>query len=205
MTRPLGSHVAAAAENRVGWAASADPTHYELTLGATLYGIAVSSPDGLRLASRVARRATGIYYLIERHNVDFGIDAGQEWDPHASYHTDGWHHVKSFGKELFRTQRQPLGPDFTGAEPLSSQSFQPGEMTSLPAFAGSRSCADLFVIPGDQLDDNALYTLAVDIVAPDSGPLPGAWRAVVAEHVFRGELPWIHVTLGHGLAGVPLP
>jgi hypothetical protein len=45
---------------------------------------------------------------------------------HASYHTDGMHHVKSYGSTMFPTQRQPLDQNFRGSVDLFAYSIQPG-------------------------------------------------------------------------------
>lgn len=164
-----------------------------------LYGITVSDEDKLHLIARVARRPSGIYYLIPRDSDAFQIDTEANWDPHASYHTDGTHHLKSFSELLLRpTKRQPLNGNFLGAEPLFAQSFQPGELTKHPVYSGAPAFADVFRIPADALNPAEPYTLAVDLLSPGASRLPGPWVAAVLEHSFRDAEPWIHATLWQG-------
>ena len=84
-----------------------------------MHAIAVSDAQGLHLVARVARRPSGIYYLLPRDAKAFQIESDKNWDPHVSYHADGWHHIKSFGQlALTRVKRQALNSSFSGAEPL---------------------------------------------------------------------------------------
>jgi len=165
-----------------------------------LYAIAVSDALGLHLVARVARRHTGIYYLIPRDAKAFQIDSDENWDPHASYHADGTHHVKSFGQTVLKpVKRQPLSNTFSGAEPLFAQSFQPGELHNLPLLSSTSTLADVFEIPADRLTPVDHYTLALDLVAPGATRLAGPWLEAVLEHSFQDGSPRIHATLWRGI------
>jgi hypothetical protein len=171
-----------------------------------LHAIAVTDAQGLHLVARVARRPSGIYYLIPRDTEAFQIDSDVNWDPHASYHADGSHHVKSFGRlALTRTKRQPLDSSFSGAEPLFAQSFQPGELTRLPVLSDAPAFANVFEIPIDRLNPAEHYTMALDLLSPGSGRLGGPWLEAVLEHSFREASPWIHATLWRGLESFAAP
>ena len=171
-------------------------------MSSSLYGIAVRDEGGFHLLARLARRPTGIYYLIPRANEDFDIDADKPWDPHASYHSDGWRHFKSFDEyALSREKRQPLD-SFTGAESLFMQTFQPGELTGLPEFNGKSSFTGTFEIPGAEISQAETYVISVSLVAPGSSPLLEPRISTVLQHCFRDAMPWIHITFGRGLVGV---
>lgn len=167
-----------------------------------LRAIAVRDAQGLHLVARVARRPSGIYYSIPRDAKAFQIDSAENWDPHASYHADGTHHIKSFGQlALTRVKRQPLSSAFSGAEPLFAQSFQPRDLHNLPMLSDASVFADVFEIPVDRLTSADHYTLALDLLAPGARRLRGPWLEAVLEHSFQDALPWIHATLWRGLEG----
>jgi len=168
----------------------------------TIYGVAVRDAKGLGLVARIARRSSGIYYLIPRANADFGFDADANWDPHASYHADGWHHVKSFNQVTGpRTKRQPL-LGFTGAEPLFDQSFQPGDLTGLALSSPVIESARLFEIPAALIQGGAHYALSVSLLSPGATAPQGPWLRRVIARTFEDTPPWVHVALWQGLAGV---
>jgi hypothetical protein len=136
-------------------------------MSSALYGIVVRHEQDLYLVSRVTRRPSGIYYLIPRANKAFAVEADAEWDPHASYHSDGWHHVKSFDQTFARTKRQPLA-SLQGVEPLFSQSFAPGDLTNLPTRIVTQGFSELVEIPFDCLDATEHYAVAVHLLSPGS-------------------------------------
>ena len=171
-----------------------------------LHAIAVRDAQGLHLVARVARRPSGIYYLIPRDAKAFQIDSDENWDPHVSYHADGSHHIKSFGQlALTRMKRQALNSTFSGAEPLFAQSFQPGDLHNLPTLSNASSFVDVFEIPVDRLRASDHYTLALDLLEPGAGRLGGPWLEVVLEHSFQDASPWIHATLWRGLESFAAP
>ena len=171
-------------------------------MSSSLYGIAVRDDGGFHLLARIARRPKGIYYLIPRANEDFDIVADKPWDPHASYHSDGWRHFKSFDEyPLSREKRQPLD-SFTGAESLFMQTLQPGELIDLPEFIGKSAFTGTFEIPGAQISRAETYVISVSLLAPGSEPLPEPRVTTVLQHCFRDAIPWIHVMFGRGLVGV---
>jgi hypothetical protein len=167
-----------------------------------IYGIATRDEQGLHLIARVARRSSGIYYLIPRANEDFDIEADANWDPHASYHTDGWHHFKSFNQVVAaRTKRQPLD-NFRGAEPLFDQSFMPGDLTHMPRFTGKMAFAQVLEIPVDLLNETDSYAISANLLSPGASRIPGPWLTPVLEFSVRDAVPWVHITLWRGLVGV---
>jgi hypothetical protein len=171
-----------------------------------LYAIAIKDALGLHLVARVARRPSGIYYLIPRDAKSFQIDSDENWDPHASYHVDGTHHVKSFGQILMtRTKRQPLDNAFSGAEPLFAQSFQSGDLQNLSLLSNASVFADVFAIPADRITSGNQYALAVDLLASGARRFEGPWLEAVLEYTFKDALPWIHATLWRGLRDFKAP
>ena len=171
-----------------------------------LHAVVVRDAQGLHLVARVARRPSGIYYLIPRDAKAFKIDSDKNWDPHVSYHTDGSHHIKTFDQlALKRMKRQALDSAFSGAEPFFAQSFQPGELTNLPILSNASAFVDVFEIPGYRLSSSEHYTLALDLLSPGAGRMTGPWLEAVLEHSFQDALPWIHATLWRGLESFAAP
>jgi len=175
----------------------------------SIYGIGVRDAAGLHLIARIARRPSGIFYLIPRSNAEFRIEADRNWDPHVSYHADGQHHVKSFDQRVSSPYyRQPLDQRFSGTEPLFDQSFQPGEFSRVPVLVNTSSLALVFEIPAASIDSTATYVISVSLLAPHAALPQRDWLAVVAEQTFCDAKPWIHValctsslvTLGNGAA-----
>jgi hypothetical protein len=171
-----------------------------------LHAIAARDAQGLRLVARVARRSSGIYYLIPRDAKAFQIDSDENLDPHVSYHADGSYHIESFGElALMPMKRQALNSTFSGAEPLFAQSFQPGDLHNLPMLSKASAFVDVFEIPVDRLRSSDHYTLALDLLAPGADRLGGPWLEAVLEHSFQDASSWIHATLWRGLDGFAAP
>lgn len=161
-----------------------------------MHAIVVRDAQGLHLVARIARRPSGIFYLMQRDAKAFQIDSDKPWDPHASYHVDGWHQFKSFGKhELPKVKRQPLDSDFSGAQALFAQSFFPGDLYNLRVIVEACSFVDVFAIPREILCPGDNYTIAVDLLAPGAGRLEFSGAEAVLEHSFLDASPCIHATL----------
>ena len=174
-------------------------------MSTAIYGIATRDEQGLHLIARVARRSSGIYYLIPRANEDFDIEADDKWNPHASYHADGRHHFKSFDEVVTPpTRRQPLD-NFSGAEPLFDQSFMPGDLTHMPKFTGKLAFAQVLEIPTGLLNETDLYAISAQLLSPGASRIPGPWLIPVLEFSVRDAVPWVHITLWQGLIGVTPP
>ena len=149
------------------------------------HAIGIRNAQGLHLVARVARRPSGIYYLIPRDAKAFQIDSDENWDPHVSYHADGWRHIKSFGQlELTPIKRQAL---------------------NLRMLPNASAFVDVFEIPVGRLRSSDHYTLALDLLAPGAGRLGGPWLEAVLEHSFQDASPWIHATLWRGLESFAAP
>jgi hypothetical protein len=162
----------------------------------TLYAIGTTDAAGFHLLARIVRRPKGIFYLIERSNDAMGIDADRNWDPHASYHRDGRHHVKSFDQLVCpATKRQPLDQSFTGSEPLFDHWFQPGEIAREPTYVGNSSFAESFAVPVALIAINVAHFLSVHLLSPGTPNPRAPLHRLVAEHAFRDAEPWIHVAL----------
>jgi hypothetical protein len=171
-----------------------------------LHAIAARDAQGLHVVARVARRSSGIYYLIPRDAKAFQIDSDENWDPHVSYHADGSHHLKSFGQlALTPMKRQALNSTFSGAVPLFAQSSRPGDLHNLPTLSNASAFADVFEIPVDRLSSGDHYTLALDLLEPGAHRPGGPWLEAVLEHSFQDASPWIHATLWRGLDSFAAP
>src|SRR5947208_13347968 len=86
-----------------------------------MYAVAVRTRDGLWLLARIRRSAGGdVYFLIPRDDP--------EWSPHASYHSSGATHVRSYEWKRLATERQKPDRSFKGVATVFSLAIQPGEI-----------------------------------------------------------------------------
>jgi hypothetical protein len=157
-----------------------------------MYAAAICDDNGLWLLARVKRSRSGIYFLMQREIPD--------WDPHASHHTGGIRHVRSYEWTHFETQEQKLDATFRGVQTLFSMGISTGEevLYTIPCDAGKFD--DVFQIPRQLFVAGEPHTLVADIIEPGQGAAPGAWRDIVVQKSFQDAVPWILFTLWRGLA-----
>jgi len=76
------------------------------------YAVAVQGSDlWLTLWVRCSRKGE-FFVMLPRGDRD--------WNPHASYHSDGTLHIKSSGDKVIERKNQPLTGTFRGNEDLGS-------------------------------------------------------------------------------------
>lgn len=157
-----------------------------------MYAVALRADDGLWLLARIRRWDTGdVYYLMPR--------ADPELNAHASYHSSGITHLRSYEWKRFSTQRQKPDPSFKGTECVFAEAFQPGDVSRCRTPCDASQFDAVFEIPIDNFPPDQHHTLVVDLVAPGAGPSSGPWTQIVMQEHFRDTVPWISVTLWRGL------
>jgi hypothetical protein len=77
------------------------------------YAVAIREGSNLWLTLWVKRSPKGEFFV-------FVPRSERKWTPHASYHLDGTHHMKSYDGVVVRRQGQPLTGTFKGIENLCS-------------------------------------------------------------------------------------
>jgi hypothetical protein len=147
------------------------------------YAVAVREGSDLWLALWLRKSKKGEFFvLIPRGDRD--------WDPHTSYHLDGTMHSKSFGRAFLPQKRRPLTGAFRGTEQFPGiGGFGPksvGAICDPAAFTGIVEVAAGVLGPRDG-------TVVVDLVEPNSEPLPFSSAPLVRQEVFRESSPWIVV------------
>ena len=148
------------------------------------------------LVARVARRTSGIYYLIPRDYVAFGIESEEKWDPHASYHADGVRHFKSQNRAWGKDQRQPLGAGFAGVEDLFTQSFCPGGLEREQTEFRERDFNEMYMLPTEHIRPSDGVSLRVALCEPSHA---SEWSPGDGEEIARywshDATPWIELTV----------
>ena len=157
-----------------------------------MYAVAVRDVSSLRLFCRIRRSRNGdIYVLMPRDEPG--------WDPHASYHSDGWYHIRSHGWKHLPTLRQKPDASFRGVETVFEFTIQPGEASTLSDLCTPQKFNDVFEIPLEDLPPGEYHPLRVDLVEPGKDVHLAPWREHVRQKCFRDREPWLLVSLWRGL------
>ena len=152
------------------------------TTGGDAYAVAIDDGTDLRVTLWV-RRAPRICVVLQPR--------GREWDPHATYHADGWYHNKSYGMAMGGQQRQPLD-NFKGTEHLGV--FM-GHGAPLPK-CNVADFTDVITVPAGVLTGYRGGIL-VDLVEPDVAPNPlhREFHEVSQERTYKDFSPWVVVAV----------
>jgi hypothetical protein len=159
-----------------------------------MYAIVITRPGGdKRLFGRIRRSPKGDVYAVwaedeSPHNL------GKGSNPHASYHANGRLHSKTHNRPAVVRSLQVPAKDFRGNQPIEGTNADRGLSPTLPAFVGQFD--DIFEIPLDLISGNSSQSFAVDLVEPGVSPVELTRRdKVLAQKVFRDDVPWIVVRL----------
>ena len=149
------------------------------------YAVAVQDGELLWLVLWIRRAVSGDIYVIYPHGSGGG-------NPHFSYHADGRFHSKSYGRVMFRQQRQPISPAFSGREHIAScYGYGP---SSVGAVCEPAQYSEVIRVPRGVLGPRD-GCVAVDLLGPGT-VVPtelGADQRLVAHHIFNGRVPAISV------------
>ena len=159
------------------------------------YGIVIVDTGGdRRLFASIRRADPGDVYVNWVVDEVSPSPRVPKWNPHGSYHASGQLHSKSYNRIAIRKHRRTPGPAFTGSEPLEVTNADRALSASLPADPGGFD--DYFEIDVSLITGSPAQAIAVDLIAPDAEPvrLTGS-DTVIAEKVFKDQIPWISVSL----------
>jgi hypothetical protein len=149
--------------------------------GEQKYAVAIQDGSNLWLTMWVRCSRKGeIFVMQPRGNAD--------WDAHASYHSDGTFHLKSFGRTFLSKTLQPLTPAFRKSEDLGKYGGHPsGAVCDPKAFDGV-----VTVEPGKLGPKHG--SVAIHLVPP--GYEPKTDPSVAQRRVFpRGACPSLVITI----------
>ena len=163
------------------------------------FGIAVRQPSCMNLLVRVRRNGSGYFVLLPHDPDATRLDDGTAWNPHASYHSSGQRHLKSYKDHIFSPDRCQRPDDtFTNSEHLYDCALRPGDWTRSPRVAEPSTYADLFVTDAGALNHRDSYIVSLQLVAPGTISEYTPYGSVlVGRHVFRCAPPWIAASLWH--------
>jgi len=159
-----------------------------------MYGIVLTRPDGdKRLFGRLRRSSNGdVYAIWAEDQSPRNLAIGSH--PHASYHADGRLHSKTYDRAAIIRRLQTPDKQFRDNQPMEATNADRAVSPTLPPFAGHFD--DVFEIPLGLITGNPNQSIAVDVVEPGSVPVRATRKdTVLAEKVFRDEVPWIVVSL----------
>jgi hypothetical protein len=150
------------------------------------YAIAIEDGANLWLTFWVKRSPEGECFILYPRGRG-------TWNPHASYHSDGRYHQKSYDQKFGAQQRQPLD-QFKGTEHLGMF----GGHGTGTAICDPASFTAVLRVPTGILE--AMHgCVLVDLVEPGMAPaahhrnVPGL--QIVHEETYRDCLPWVVVAI----------
>ena len=151
------------------------------------YAVAVRDGEELYLLIIVNREGDNVYVNSLRPAVP-------EWNPHASYHASGQHHVKSFNHRSFVRCRQRPDQNFRGIAAVEHLVIGPSNHRAINWPCRLSDFHDVFEIA--QCDLPKAGRLCVDLAEPGAAPgMPFLGAKIVRQASFKDRVPWILVTL----------
>jgi hypothetical protein len=154
-----------------------------------MYAVAVRDTE-LLLVLRIKRNLKGEVFVL------FPRSEREDWDPHTSYHADGYHHQKAFDKKLMIRKRANPDDNFRGSENLLTTGVASDEPAAIGVLCKPGRFADVLEIPIAELSPQKYRTyLAVDLIQPGAAPVLTPCAVVLRQKVFQDAIPWISVTL----------
>jgi hypothetical protein len=159
-----------------------------------MYGIVVVRfSQDRRLFGCVRRSSNGDVYAIwaEDQSPD---NLSQGSNPHASYHSKGQLHSKTYDKRTIIKNLRPPNREFVGNQPIEATNADRAASATLPPVP--EHLDDQFELSIDLIVERANRSITVDIVEPGVEPIRLTGRdTVIAEKVFKDDVPWIVVSL----------
>jgi hypothetical protein len=117
----------------------------------------------------------------------------RDWDPHASYHSDGTLHIKSFGDKVIQRKGQPLTNTFRGSEDLGFYAGHGpkgvGAICDPSAFSGIARVAPGVLGPKHGV-------VKVDLVEPCHQEMECPEVRFISRHVFCDVTPRVAIRIG---------
>jgi hypothetical protein len=153
--------------------------------GEQKYAVAIHKDSALWLTLWVRCSRKGeVFIMYPRGDRD--------WDAHASYHSDGTLHQKSYGKSFGDVKRQPLTGTFKGCEQLG---LYGGHGTTSGAVCDP-SVFDGVVIVGPDALGPRHGVVAIDLMEPGVEPPRFLGKLMIREIFPRDPYPSLVITIG---------
>jgi len=148
------------------------------------YAVAIRAGANLWLTLWVRRSPKGEFFVMVPRTE-------RDWTPHASYHLDGTHHMKSYGHPSFPRKRQPLTGLFKGTENLCCFA---GHATNL-ATCDAALFDGVLEVSSDVLGPKH-GTVCVDLVEPGYQPVMAlSAHSIVRRETFTTTVPHVVITI----------
>ena len=158
------------------------------------YAVAVRNGQ-LYLFLRIRRAPKGDVYVI----IPTGRSSERQWkqwNPHASHHSTGHYHQKSFDRRFMPQQRQKLDASFHWTENLLTRGIAVDEPQAFGELCSTGQFSDFFEIPVADLRPEKYRTyISVDLTEPGGRPTIYPNAQILGQKVFQDAVPWIVVTL----------
>ncbi|WP_240435105.1 hypothetical protein [Ralstonia solanacearum] len=164
------------------------------------YAVAVRD-IALYLELRIRRAASGVYVVFARPpKVEMvqqlpSKKSKIKWDPHSSYHSDGWRHQKSFNGTFCRQRRQPLDSKFRGTEMVVSTSLTSAVTSGI--LCDPQEFSDVLEVPRADIlpGRNGPASVSVDLVEPETQPMLPPNAGIILQKVCDTCHPTLVVTI----------
>ena len=155
------------------------------------YAIAVRDAQDLFLTFEINRSSQGDVY------VNFNKRDSRH-KPHSSYHASGQLHSKSYNKKLFPPiHKQPPTGSLNGSEGIIITSIQKGDGRAWNRVCIPTNYQEIMEIKDEIITPKFGYQLLFELVEPNTTPgiLTDPYTRIVKQHFFKGNAPWIVVSL----------
>ena len=162
------------------------------------YAIAVKDSQDLFLMFEINRSSNGDVY------VNFN-KRDSKHKPHSSYHASGQLHHKSYNRILFPPihKQSPTG-NFNGSEGIITTGIRKGDGRAWNRICIPTRYQEIMEIRDEIIVPEFGYQLLFELVEPDSTTWISTdlYTRVIQQHFFKGNSPWIAVTL-YEMSNVP--
>jgi len=150
------------------------------------YAVLIREGQRLWLTLLVRRSPKGDFFVfVPRPGFD------SKWTPHASYHPDGTHHMKSHNQPTMIRQGQPLTGEFKHGESLVCFA---GHSPGLEPYDANLFSDAVVVEPG--LLTPMHGAVCVDLVEPGCEPITALpYHRIVKRQVITNTVPHVVVTI----------
>jgi hypothetical protein len=153
-----------------------------------LYAVAVRDGPDLWLALWVKRSTKPEYFVMLPRNDR------PDWDPHASYHSDGCLHQKTHNRKIDVSQRQIPGPGFHGTENILTTRLDLEDARAVKALCDPGLFTGILEIPGEVLSQGH-HIVAVDLTDTNGTALAHPCSQIVIQRRFSKPFPEVLLTV----------
>jgi hypothetical protein len=155
-----------------------------------VFAIGVDDGATFWIVLTIRRSAQGDVY------VNFPRDATPGWKPHASYHSSGQHHQKSFNQKGALQHLSKPDANFKGSVNVVTTGLATGEAQAIGLKKDPVEFDDSLRILEAEISPERYRTyVSVDLVEPAELYRLATKEKVLRQAVFKDAIPWIVVTL----------